>query len=79
VAADVGQAQVEQDQVETQLRQVGDRLAAGGRGDQLVAAAAQQFVQRRQQARFVVDQQQARLFRCRLGDRGLRRKRSWGG
>jgi hypothetical protein len=35
VAADVGQAQVEQDQVEAQARQVGERLAAAGRGDQL--------------------------------------------
>jgi len=41
VAADVGQAQIEQHEVEAQARQVRQRLRSGGRGDQLVTAALQ--------------------------------------
>jgi hypothetical protein len=46
VAAHVGQAQVEQDQIEFQFGQLGQRFAAAGGGDQMVVAVAQQFVQR---------------------------------
>ncbi len=60
VAAHVGQAQVEQHQVELELVELGQRLAAAGGRHQVVVAVAQQFVQRRQQARFVIHQQQAR-------------------
>jgi hypothetical protein len=55
---------------------VGDRFAAGGGRGQVEAAVAQQFVQRRQQARFVVDEQQARLLH--VGNRGLVAQAPWG-
>ena len=66
MAAHVGQAQVEQDQVEAQFRQLRQRLAAAGGRMQLVAAVLQQFVEGGEQTRLVVDQQDARaVFQVR--------------
>ena len=78
MAAHVGQSQVEQHQVEAHARQVRQRFGAARGGDQVVVAVAQQFVQRRQQARLVVDQQDAgKVFGFELQHRGERRFSDW--
>ncbi len=75
VAADVRQAQVQQDQVEWHLLQQGYRLAAAGGGVQLDSPRSRSSAYSDcQQARFVVDQQQParprRWQRCAFGQRG---------
>ncbi|MNM29420.1 hypothetical protein D3C81_399610 [compost metagenome] len=72
MAAHVGQAQVEQDQVEAQFRQLRQRLAAAGGRVQLVAAVLQQFVQGGEQPWFIVDQQDARaIFQVKRNGGGI--------
>ncbi|MNS93473.1 hypothetical protein D3C72_1276520 [compost metagenome] len=72
MAAHVGQAQVEQDQVEAQFRQLRQRFAAAGSRVQLVAAVFQQFVEGGEQTGLVVDQQDARaVFQVKRNGGGV--------